>query len=610
MQISTFPEVEKRVKFYFKQYNYLPFFIIADDAKYCKKLKDIAGDVEFVRVSDFCFGDRFLDVDLLVEHLNTPGKDAMCFGLGEFIFFSGQTYFLRALQDKTFARRIVFVFRGISSLIERLAEEDDGFRINNCCRLKGTVDLSVVKFEASMNISVDAENFSELIRLAEDGASCLTVKTAMPLSQTKKLDSFYDAAKRKMPFLDVPREALNEEQWREFFFDAKCDGYPPDHWRTFVSGFDNKIADPYLKFVFKRSATFDEYSKNLVFALLAAPEDDFARFYQSRKEFVKNSPPQLIAEYVERVKENFSGVEAIKYLTDNTDCERRAIIPFLGGLETFPADFEKIYEAAHDYLVDFNFGIESITNYFRQYKKLKISNVYDENFKSIVRTLGAQRLYNRFETRHFILESLPQDAALYWIDALGVEFLSFIKALADKENLSAKFFVARAVLPTLTSVNKNFFDEWQGEKFDKNSKLDDVKHSPETFDASGKCSAPVYFCDELKVIADAIIEIKFWLNRHKSKKVILTSDHGASRLAVMFGRENKIKLNAAGEHGGRCCLINHLDQKPPDVAEENGFWISTNYTRFAKSRMASVEVHGGATLEEVLVPVIELGVPP
>ena len=40
--------------------------------------------------------------------------------------------------------------------------------------------------------------------------------------------------------------------------------------------------------------------------------------------------------------------------------------------------------------------------------------------------------------------------------------------------------------------------------------------------------------------------------------------------------------------------------------EENGFIVLANYGRFRGSRAANVEVHGGASLEEVVVPVIEL----
>lgn len=68
---------------------------------------------------------------------------------------------------------------------------------------------------------------------------------------------------------------------------------------------------------------------------------------------------------------------------------------------------------------------------------------------------------------------------------------------------------------------------------------------------------------------------------------------------------HKHKMNSAGKHAWRCCPINELDEKPACATEENGWWVLANYDRFAGGRLDSVELHGGATLEEILVPVIE-----
>ena len=44
----------------------------------------------------------------------------------------------------------------------------------------------------------------------------------------------------------------------------------------------------------------------------------------------------------------------------------------------------------------------------------------------------------------------------------------------------------------------------------------------------------------------------------------------------------------------------------PNAIRENGYFVLSDYGRFKNSRAANVEVHGGATLEEVVVPVIRL----
>ena len=61
-----------------------------------------------------------------------------------------------------------------------------------------------------------------------------------------------------------------------------------------------------------------------------------------------------------------------------------------------------------------------------------------------------------------------------------------------------------------------------------------------------------------------------------------------------------------GQHSGRCCPCSDADVKSEYATLENGFWVLANYDRFKGGRKASVEVHGGATLEEVVVPLIEI----
>jgi len=457
-----------------------------------------------------------------------------------------------------------------------------------------------VKYSPNINFTADAKNFSELLKLLERGKNNLTVQTDLPLVNVQEINNFYDAIKYREPNFIAPPDALNVEQWQEYFSDDNCEGYPPEHWRSFAAGFKNKISNPYLRFVFARSTDYDSYRKNLFFALLDVDEKFFEEFYLQRKAAVKNISSSYLVEYFERL-EKFP--DAVKFLTDNTAEERRAMIEAVQGKEKIPDALKKNYPAMNDYLADFDFGDETITNYFRRYKKIKLCNVDDENFKNHVRELALTRPYNRFETRQKILDDADKNAKLYWLDALGVEFLAYIKARATQAELSATIKIARAELPTLTSQNKNFYDDWCGDKFDKNSALDELKHSPE------KISAPIYIDDELKIIDNVIAEIKNSLTNHHAEKIILTSDHGASRLAVMFGRENKFKMNSAGEHSGRCCPVNDIDEKPTCASEENGWWVLANYDRFAGGRLSSVEVHGGATLEEVLVPVIEFTLP-
>lgn len=109
----------------------------------------------------------------------------------------------------------------------------------------------------------------------------------------------------------------------------------------------------------------------------------------------------------------------------------------------------------------------------------------------------------------------------------------------------------------------------------------------------------------MAVLSDALDRAAVELALRKYDRFIIASDHGASRLAVISNIEEKYETDTRGEHSGRCCKkFDNYDLK--FSTEENGFIVLANYGRFRGSRAANVEVHGGASLEEVVVPVIEL----
>ena len=607
MKILSVDDAFKKIYLYLGSKFFCPFFVISDGADECAAFrKNFDDSFEKIFISDFCGGDFPLDTDLFVEKLKNLDKDSFCFGLGEYIYFTGQENILRGLQDKIFKRKIIFICRGVAHFLEQLADEDPKFQANRICRVPGNFDLSILKYTPKLNFNVDAENFTELLKLLENGnLKSLSVKSDLPLLNVREINSFYDAIKFNDPHFPAPHNALTDSQWKDYFFDNKCTGYPPEHWRTFAAGFQNKISDEYLQYVFSISTTYEDYQKNLLFALLNVDDEKlFQKFYPLRKSATKNISAKYLAQYLEHVKK-FPAENLAKFLTDNTDAERRAMIESVQGLKEIPEDFLKNFPAIKNYLNDYDFGDDDFNNYFHRYKKIKLCNLFDDDFRQLVEQFAITRPYNKTYTRRALLDKFNENSKLYWLDALGVEFLSFILYTAVSLGLDFKVNIGRSTLPTLTALNKDFYDDWLGDKFQKNNKLDDLKHSSEKFYANGKCSSPTYFCDELKIIYDAIAEIKLWLDSHPDKKVLLTSDHGASRPAVMFGREVKYKMLSAGEHSGRCCPINEIDEKPDCAIEENGYWIMANYDRFSGGRLASVEVHGGATLEEILIPVIE-----
>ena len=247
-----------------------------------------------------------------------------------------------------------------------------------------------------------------------------------------------------------------------------------------------------------------------------------------------------------------------------------------------------------------------LTDYFEAYKRQKVSNTLEDDFLAKVEDFALNRKFNRLPTRNEIIDSLNKtETHLYWLDALGVEYLAFISDLARSRGLSLSIYIARSELPTTTSINRGFFDDWQGSRKEKSDELDDVKHSEAGGYNFENNELPIHLAKELDIIAKVVDKAATELALRHYKRFLIVSDHGASRLAVLRRKEEKYETDTKGEHSGRCCkLFEPYDL--PFAAEENGYLVLADYGRFKGSRAANVEVHGGASLEEVVVPVIEL----
>ena len=115
MKILSVDDAVKNINVYLGKSIFCPYFVVADDAGDVAAFKKILADkFRLLYVSDFCNGDFPLDTDLFVERLKNLEKNSACFGLGEYIFLTGQENILRSLQDKTFNRKIIFISQRIA----------------------------------------------------------------------------------------------------------------------------------------------------------------------------------------------------------------------------------------------------------------------------------------------------------------------------------------------------------------------------------------------------------------------------------------------------------------------------------------------------------------
>ena len=369
----------------------------------------------------------------------------------------------------------------------------------------------------------------------------------------------------------------------------------------------------------QKASGIDDFVRQVYRCLLdkSMSDKDFWECYESRKTVLQQmgNPSSELTSYCKIV---FSkGVHAICYLTDNTQKEQETIFAFLDqyGLDMdrkmLMENIAKVYPALYGYLLPFRFGNNLLDQYFQDYKYQKVINKILPEFEAEVEEQAEKREYNAIlAPRSSVIESLNRDdAQLYFMDAMGVEYLSYIVSVCRELQLTTNITVCASELPSITSLNKEFLDLFLDSKHPTVpiKDIDDIKHHGKyDYDFYKNSKLPIHLIKELEVIKAVLVKIKDDLSEGKIQRAFMIADHGASRLAVLHDTENVWEMAEKGLHSGRCCPKSDVDEKPDFAAYAGDFWALANYDRFRGSRKANVEVHGGATLEELCVPIIEL----
>ena len=629
-----------------------PYFLFISDGQYAAAMDELSVlGLDFIQMSGFCSSDDKLpDLDGLLTYIeaadvNVKGKKFVVTGLGEFLALRGNdeaTRTLSRLKDLNVGgARVVLLLRGLTSQIAGL-QTDPRFDSRRFSIVDmAQCDLSFTLAAPSVGLSA-LSGFKAMLAELENGrCGSIVVNTTVNLDKAiftiHQISNAYEGIKFSTRGFALARSCGSDARWAELLtelnqsngsldelfekhslgdnwesdFYARIAGNDYRNWLYFISlkSKADTLQNGYLRFVLDKTSRFEDFVSNILNEIIEIPHTDkrFSSFYRERKALVEKFPESDIADFVVNSRQVVS--ESIYKLTDGTRAEREEIIAWLSQNGLVP-QLEGIYPALAAYLKKYVFKCpelaDLLTEYFEAYKRQKLSNDLEPDFLDKVDELAhSPRKFNRLPTRNEIIDGLDKtNTYLYWLDALGVEYLAFIEALVQKRGLSIRVNIARAKLPTITSINRDFFDAWQGHK-EKNDELDDTKHSDEGGYNFTDNELPIHLAKELDVIAAMIDKAATELALRHCKHFLIVSDHGASRLAVLRRKEERYETDTKGEHSGRCCkLFQPYDL--PFAAEENGYLVLADYGRFKGSRAANVEVHGGASLEEVVVPIIEL----
>ena len=302
----------------------------------------------------------------------------------------------------------------------------------------------------------------------------------------------------------------------------------------------------------------------------------------------------------------------MKLLTGETHEERTKIIELLSQAlseGTAPDHFKTVLKEKYPdlafYLSEPAHLDPELSGYIHQYKISKIANRFTLSFSSLA---GRINPYEH-KTRGQILFDLKGscDAYFLWIDGMGIEWIDMLLAKIKQHNsalVNPSVCIGTAVLPTVTDVNmkKADSDTISEKKFDA---LDSLSHIKDKSD----CHYPSIIAKQFDMIDGIAYIVCQSAMRNPGKDIIVTADHGMSRMAAMgFHQTGGIDAppSATVCNHGRYCEMPSENNMPSisNTVKEGSVIAFKTHNHFTSSGYAPGEIHGGASPEELLVPII------
>ena len=160
---------------------------------------------------------------------------------------------------------------------------------------------------------------------------------------------------------------------------------------------------------------------------------------------------------------------AILYLTDNTRKEKEHIIELIGKYKYSAGQLSemlpRVYSDLATYLKPYNYSNDFLNRYFTQYKYCKVINSISDEMTQMVDAQSVKREYNVWLQPRSVyvdkLEKNPANSVLYFMDAMGAEYLGYLQSKCFDNGLEFSANIARCNLPSITSMNKEFEDEFK-----------------------------------------------------------------------------------------------------------------------------------------------------
>lgn len=308
--------------------------------------------------------------------------------------------------------------------------------------------------------------------------------------------------------------------------------------------------------------------------------------------------------------------ERLTFLSGSTPAERKYILHMVGQwlqqdvsqVRSSP-ELQAVYPQLQAYLSPLSDSVDPVLDaYIADYKIHKLANTLPDD-ASFFRGIQPDILPYRFAVLH---QNIGEQTAILWIDAMGYEYLSLLLyALEACDNGHVQSVaLTQASLPTETKYN----EQWKQMSIhhEKLDKLDTLAHR-------GVVDDPDYYTcieEQLQFFGKVSDTVHNLLQSYH--RVIITGDHGTSRLAARsFHTKDGLPApkGAVVFSHGRYCSVETvpsvLYESLQEVTDAAGhtYLVFRSYDHFTIGGFAAGaetygEIHGGATPEEMIVPVV------
>lgn len=630
-------------------------FINVDSISMWHEMKDFLSAEKFIFLSEFCSSeDTMPNLKRFYTVLKNETKTCCVLPLSEYLrvrpdFAEKEIKkILYSLSQETKNFRIYFLMYRLKSVFKSLEVGD--VRKDDCIILLETEeesDYSLTIVQKSLNLKLQgtqANGFKNYLKYWEDMPkdslyfytnNAIYLQNQNFFDDVKVIANAFDLLRY---YYNLPAELEknfgNREDWEKlavsiantgslektFCHELKTDSFKPSLFKNFnlQEKFQRwllwlwcklKSGNFYFAQCAKKSDSPEEFVEKIYLQIFDC-DKNFSKVYDERKELLSYLQAPIPETFVDKIRQ-IDKKSALKILTDTSDSEKALFFEILQKFRYTDYDevaeiLQKNFPEPANYLSDSEeiFSAEQ-QEYFRRYRWLKITNKLNGDFYNFVCEIAknnGQNVFSMKSRNQIIEEEYSDEAAIFFVDAMGVEYLNFfskIFSVQDFKNFSVKYQIGYCNLPSITECNKDFLN---GKNIIAEIlELDRLKHSTKNY--------PENILAELNFLSALKEKILSALQSYK--KIIICADHGASRLAVL---SRKTKFDKSFEskgrkvfYGGRFANILSGDkEKFSNAFEYNDKIIFADYSRFMQQGGTGDEIHGGATLEEWLVPVISV----